>query len=129
MIVDHGRELAEAEGFEPPSGFPPLAFKASAFGRSATLPPRTVPAAARRQARPARSPYGHDPDTTRRVVHAGLRVGSPGRQSHTVHRPPTDEDGRGDHAGQQEARMRFDENADLDTSRIDDMRGGGGGGA
>ena len=32
------------------------------------------------------------------------------------------------HAGQQEARMRFDENADLDTSNIDDLRGGGGGG-
>lgn len=30
--------LAEAEGFEPPVGFPTLAFKASAFGRSATLP-------------------------------------------------------------------------------------------
>src|SRR5690606_16459365 len=29
---------AEAEGFEPPDGCPSLAFKASAFGRSATLP-------------------------------------------------------------------------------------------
>ena len=31
-------EAAEAEGFEPPDGFPPLAFKASALDRSATLP-------------------------------------------------------------------------------------------
>ena len=30
--------LAEAEGFEPPLVLPKLAFKASAFGRSATLP-------------------------------------------------------------------------------------------
>lgn len=30
--------LAEAEGFEPPVVLPTLAFKASAFGRSATLP-------------------------------------------------------------------------------------------
>src|SRR5690606_21871696 len=32
--------LAEAEGFEPPVGFPTVAFKATAFGRSAT-PPRS----------------------------------------------------------------------------------------
>lgn len=31
-------EAAEAEGFEPPGGCPPLAFKASALDRSATLP-------------------------------------------------------------------------------------------
>jgi hypothetical protein len=31
---------AEAEGFEPPVVLPTLAFKASAFGRSATLPCR-----------------------------------------------------------------------------------------
>lgn len=30
--------LAEVEGFEPPDGFPSPAFKAGAFGRSATLP-------------------------------------------------------------------------------------------
>lgn len=30
--------VAEAEGFEPPLVLPKLAFKASAFGRSATLP-------------------------------------------------------------------------------------------
>ena len=32
------RILAEVEGFEPPVVSPTLAFKASAFGRSATLP-------------------------------------------------------------------------------------------
>ena len=31
--------IAEVEGFEPPEVLPSLAFKASAFGRSATLPP------------------------------------------------------------------------------------------
>ena len=30
--------IAEAEGFEPPDGLPSSAFKADAFGRSATLP-------------------------------------------------------------------------------------------
>jgi hypothetical protein len=35
---------AEAEGFEPPDPFGTLAFKASAFGRSATLPRCTLPA-------------------------------------------------------------------------------------
>jgi hypothetical protein len=31
-------KAAEAEGFEPPDGCPSSAFKADAFGRSATLP-------------------------------------------------------------------------------------------
>lgn len=37
--------MAEVEGFEPPDCFQSLAFKASAFGRSATLPrPRATSA-------------------------------------------------------------------------------------
>ncbi len=35
---------AEAEGFEPPTRLGALAFKASAFGRSATLPPGSLAA-------------------------------------------------------------------------------------
>jgi hypothetical protein len=38
--IDHiyAGQAAEAEGFEPPTGHPVSAFKADAFGRSATLP-------------------------------------------------------------------------------------------
>ena len=41
MIIDcrvRAGQDAEAEGFEPPDGLPSSAFKADAFGRSATLP-------------------------------------------------------------------------------------------
>lgn len=34
-----GAALAEGEGFEPPDGFPPVVFKTTAIGRSATPPP------------------------------------------------------------------------------------------
>jgi hypothetical protein len=47
MIADLDRDLAEAGGFEPPVTFVTLAFKASAFGRSATLPQSRVTASAR----------------------------------------------------------------------------------
>lgn len=36
------RRLAEGEGFEPPDAFASLAFKASAFGRSANPPGMTI---------------------------------------------------------------------------------------
>ena len=135
--------MAEAEGFEPPDPCGSLAFKASAFGRSATLPPRTVPAARR----PSRGVHA-GPDNLRKVTtgthHAPIRRAACGAVHPTgkvIWFAVAEIDGSvasttpyasssvwWDHAGQQEARMRFDENADLDTSNVDDLRGGGGGG-
>src|SRR5215210_4882318 len=122
---------AEAEGFEPPNPCGSLAFKASAFGRSATLPPRTVPADRQPLRRLGRPPPGLRQVTTethparRRspacgVLHLTGRVMRSPRPPSPV-RPRTGR--RCEHAGQQEARMRFDENADLDTSNVDDLRG------
>jgi uncharacterized protein len=98
--------MAEAEGFEPPDPLGTLAFKASALGRSATLPPDSLA---------TRLAGFHGVVAVCPTAIARRVVGSRGNTDELI----------------PEAVVDFNPDAELDTSQVSDDRGssGGGGGA